>query len=156
LGRLWQDSHHRGIKNARSNGHDANAMGSKLAGDRQGHAGDPGLGGRVRGLADLAFEGGDRSSVNDHTPFALGIRRVLYHEASCEAYDIERPDQVDLDDTLKALQGYWSLPANDPFRSGDPGTIDHNVETAKPLLHLGQGALNIPTLGDVHLNKKPV
>ena len=54
--------------------HDADADAREVARDRQRHADDAALGGRVGGLADLAVEGGDRRGVDDDAALAVGER----------------------------------------------------------------------------------
>ena len=57
---------------------DADAEAAEVAGHRQRHAGDAGLGRGVGDLADLALERGDRRGVDDHAALAvLGL--VLRH-----------------------------------------------------------------------------
>src|SRR4029453_8217733 len=49
---------HRGVEDPGGDRHHPDADPGQLAGDRQGHAGHPGLAGRLGGLADLALQGG--------------------------------------------------------------------------------------------------
>ena len=49
--------------------------GREVARDRQRHADDAALRGRVGGLADLAVEGGDRGGVDDHAALAVARAR---------------------------------------------------------------------------------
>src|SRR5215510_4637364 len=102
-GRLWQASDHGSIEDTGRDGHNANTVGGELAGKRQGHTSDSGFGSRVGRLANLAFKGGDRRSVDDNPTLALSIRSILHHEDGCQTYDIERADQVNLDHPRKAL-----------------------------------------------------
>src|SRR5215471_5180131 len=102
-GRLWQASDHGSIEDAGRNGYDANTVGGELAGNRQGHTSDSGFGSRVGWLANLAFKGGNRRSVDDNTALALSIGGILHHEDCCQTYDIECADQVNLDHPRKAL-----------------------------------------------------
>ena len=49
-----------GLEQARRDRHHAHAEAAEIAGHREGHAGDAGLGRRVGDLSDLPLEGGDR------------------------------------------------------------------------------------------------
>ena len=62
---LGQRAEQRRLEQAGRDGADPDELARQVAGDRQRHADDAALGRRVRGLADLALEGGDRRGVDD-------------------------------------------------------------------------------------------
>src|SRR5437016_8013135 len=89
----------RRLEDARRDRHHADAELGEIARDRQRHAHDAALRCGVGGLPDLAIECGDRRRVDDHAALAGRARRLFSHLAGDEADTVERPDQVDLDDT---------------------------------------------------------
>ena len=69
---LRQRAQHRRAENARRDRQHADAEWREFARRRQRQRGDAALGRRIGGLADLAFEGGDRSGRDDHAALAVG------------------------------------------------------------------------------------
>ena len=95
-----------GGEQARRDGQDPDPEAAQIASHRQAHTGDRGLGRRVGDLSDLAFEGGDRSGVDDDAAlFGLIVHRiVLAHLPSGEPADIEGADQVEVDALAEGVQ----------------------------------------------------
>ena len=120
----------------------------ELAGDRQRHADDAALGGRVGRLADLALEGGDRGRVDEHPP--LLVHRVERgHRRGRHPDHIERADEVDLDDLAERRQRHRrAVLADHPGGRPDAGAADHHPQRPEPgrQVHRGRDGVRI---GDV-------
>jgi hypothetical protein len=86
--------HHRRLENAGRDRHDADAVAGKLAGDRQGHADNPALGGGIGGLADLPVEGGNRGRVDDDAALAFRIRLLFWIAAAASRIMLKVPTRL--------------------------------------------------------------
>ena len=54
-------------------------------------------------LSDLTFECGDRCGVDHHAALAFRIRLVLAHVFRADAIDVERRDQIQIDDAAEVV-----------------------------------------------------
>jgi len=63
---------HRSLENTRSNRHHTYAIARQVTRHGQRQPDYAGLGGAIRGLANLAVIGSNRCGVNDHTTLAAG------------------------------------------------------------------------------------
>ncbi len=106
---------------------------------------------RVRGLADLALEGGDGGGVDDHSPLPL-LRLGGLHSRRGEAQDVEGADEVDHDHPLEVLEGQRAGSSQDPARCDDARAVDSRAERAK-LLSLGHGGGDLLRIGNVGRNE---
>ena len=129
-GFLGKAHEHRGEEEPRRDRHDADGLVGEVARGRERQAHDAALGGRVGGLPDLAFEGGDRGGVDDHPALAgEGIR--LDHLLGGEAQDVEGADEVDHDDAGELLQGHGALAAQNAAGGADARAADGDVQPAE-------------------------
>ena len=128
-------------------------MAGQLAGDGQGHADDAALGRRIRCLADLTFEGGHARGVDDHAAVTGRRRRILRHGRRCQTDDVERADQVDLDDLREARKRMRSGPAEDTFGYGDARALKGTVQAAEGLHRVVHRVLDACFIGDVGGNE---
>ena len=85
------------MEDARRDGVDADAELGEFARRRQGERSDAALGGGIGGLADLAFEGGNRCGREDDAALAVGECAQALHVGGREPHRVEGADQIDLD-----------------------------------------------------------
>ena len=125
----------------------------ELARDRQRHARDRGLGGGVRGLADLAFEGRDRGGVDDHAALAIGGGRVVLHDGRGGLVAQERADEIDVHDAREEIAGHRAVLAEHAARADDAGAIDQQVDAAHGRARGFHGGVHFGFRGDVALGE---
>ena len=101
---LGHAKEHGRAKDARCNGHVADAVACQVAGDGQGHAHHATLGCAVGGLADLAVVGSDAGGGNQHSALTGGLRLVLAHGLGGQADHVEAADEVDGDGLAEQCQ----------------------------------------------------
>src|SRR3954452_4885228 len=100
---LRQTLEHRRQEQPRCDGDDPDQLVGEVARDRQRHADDAALGGRVRSLSDLPLERGDRRGVDDDP--ALAVYRLGGQDPlGGQPDDVERADQVHADDPAELLE----------------------------------------------------
>ena len=112
---------HRGLDQPRRDGVDRHPEGPQFLGHRLSVADDPGLGGAVVGLAELAAQAVDRGDVDDPARF------LLLEQRGGVAGEIEVALEVDLEDPVPLLLGH--LPA-DPVPV-HPGVVDKDIDAAE-------------------------
>ena len=140
----------RGVDQARGDRVDANADSRKVTGDRQGHADDAALRGRVGALSDLAVERGGGRHVDDGAAAAVVVDRVgLGHRSSRAGQHVERADQVDPDHELERVQVERLVVAVDRATGvPDAGGVDERTKRT----HLrGGGDRSIGVVGGRHI-----
>src|SRR5258706_13659524 len=71
---------HRRLEGTGRNGYAAAAESRKFPRNRQGHAGDGGLGRGVGRLTDLPLESSDRRGMDDEPPLAVRHRNIVLHK----------------------------------------------------------------------------
>src|SRR5258708_11472370 len=142
------------IKNSRSNGHDANTVAGDFARDRQGHAHDATLGGRVRGLTDLAIKCRDRSRVDNHTALAPRVWLVFSHSRNGQANSVKGANQIDADDFLEASQAVNTGFADDFLSNADTRAVDQNMQATALLNSGAHRRLDRLFVGNICLRKK--
>ena len=125
----------------------------ELARDGQRHARDAGLGGRVGGLADLAFEGGDRRGVDDHAALAIGVRRVRLHDGRGGLVAQERADEVDVHDPREEVAGHGAILAEHAARADDARAVHQQVDAAHGGARGFHGRVHFGLRGDVALGE---
>ena len=110
--------------------HHADAVARELAGDRQRHADEPALRGRVRRLPDLPVERRHRRGVDDHAALAFGVRRCLRHRVGGKPRHVERADQVDVDRARETRERVRPVLAEHLLAVHDAGAVDEPVQSA--------------------------
>src|SRR6185437_130670 len=86
----------------------ADTQRAQIACHRQTHSSDTGLGSGIGDLTYLAFEGGDGGRVDDDTTlFILGL--IANHVRRGEPADVERCDQIEVDDLTKLIEAVRSV-----------------------------------------------
>ena len=102
---------------------------AEVAGNGQGHAHNPALGGRVGRLAYLAIEGGGGRHVDDSATAAVCVHRLcLGHCGGGATQYVEGADKVNLDDKTELVQVQWHIAAVD----GPPGSTQAGGVHAGP------------------------
>ena len=136
-----------GLEQAGGDGADADQLTRQVAGDRQGHADDTALGRRVRCLADLTVERRHRGRVDDDALLAvdrLGLGDALGRQPD----DVERADQVDLDDLAEPGQRERTVLAQGLDGVADAGAVDVDADRPHRLGGV-QGGGDACFIGDV-------
>ena len=83
---------------------------------------------RVRRLADLALEGGDRCRVDDDAALAVIVeRRGAAHGGGGQPEHVEAADQVDADDLLEIGERHRSFAADDARAGRDARAVDQDA-----------------------------
>ena len=112
------------------------------------HARDAGLGGRVRDLADLTLERGDRRGVDDDAALVvLGL--VLRHVPRLEPVEVERRDQVELDDPPEVVERVRAVLAERAHRDAAARGVHRDVQPAERVDRVGQRELDALVVDDV-------
>src|SRR5215210_3366020 len=122
-GIFWQTGHHRGVKDARGDGHDPDATAGELARDGEGKSDDATFGRGVGHLPDLAVESGHACRVDDDTALSALRGIAADHSLGGEPDDVEGADEVDLHDLRERVQRVRSFSSEDLLRAGDPGAV---------------------------------
>ena len=132
--RIGQGGEQRRLEDAGRDGHDADPQLREIARDRQRHADDAALRGRVGGLADLAVEGRDRGGIDDDTPrspSAVGV--FLAMMAATSRMQLKVP-----------MRFTWMTRVNSSSLAGpalpkvfiggaDAGAVDEHVDAAQAI-----------------------
>src|SRR5207245_1408732 len=128
----------------------ANAELRQVARGRDGHSVYAALGGRVRDLADLALEGGDRGGVDDHAALAVLVDGVgLGDRVGGQAHDVEGAEQVDGDDGAEQLQIVRAVLGQDAPGPADTGAVHHDAQRHTGFDDLRDRGRNLIVAGDV-------
>ena len=122
---------------------------------RQHHADDPGLGGGVGGLTQLALAGGDRGGRDDHSALAVVERLGGGHISGGQAQQIEAADQVDLDDLCEVVERHRPAAPDDALGRRDAGAVDQDSRRAMSLAGLPDSGLGRIGAGHVAGDAKP-
>ena len=137
-----------GGEQARRNRQHPDAQRAEVARHGQAHARDPGLGGGVGHLADLAFEGGDGGGVDDHAAFLVfGV--VGAHVGGGKAADVEGRHQVQVDDGSETVQAVRAGLAQRALGDRAAGRGEHDVQTTEGLDRGIQCLFGLGEVGDV-------
>ena len=144
-----EPGHHRCSKDSRSNRHDTYAALCKFTRGRESKADDSGLGGRIRGLSDLPFIGGDRGCVDDHTALAIHFRFVAHHGRRGESQHIEGADQIDGDSLRERHKGVRSVPAHDSLAWCNSRAIHQAMQSSETLAGGVDRLLSVRFLRDI-------
>src|SRR6478735_1037893 len=129
---LGQRAQQRRLEQPRRDRADTDQFAGQVAGDRQRHADNATLGRRVRGLPDLALEGGDGRGVDDDAAF-LADRFVLGDPLGREPQHVERADEVDLDGLGEPVQRERSVLAQGLGCAADACAVDVDPQRAQRL-----------------------
>jgi hypothetical protein len=121
----------------------------QFARHRQGHADHATLGGRIRGLTDLAFVGGDAGGVDDHAALAVFARRVVLHDLGGGLGHVEAADQVHHHGAGELLERHCAFLAQHASRAEDAGAVDRGIEPAEEVPGRVQVGLHAGLVGDV-------
>ena len=146
---LRQAAEQRRQEQAGRDGEHTDAELRKLARDRQGHADDAALRGRIGGLPDLAVIGRDRSGVDHDAALAACKRLQLRHRRCRKPQHVEGADQVDLDNPLEIGKRVRRVAADHALGNTDAGAIDQHARRAVRLGGLRDGSLRRGGIGDV-------
>ena len=125
---LGQRRHHRRFEYSGSDGDHADAKSGKLPCDGQNETGYAGFAGRIGGLADLTFEGGDGGGSHDDAPFAIVARLIDGHGCGRQSQNIERADEIDFDRTAKGIEAVGALTADDALGMQHSGAMNNPVK----------------------------
>jgi hypothetical protein len=147
---LGQLLHQRRLEQARRDRADADAVLREVARQRQRHAHEAGLAGRVGLLADLAVERGHRRRQHHHAAFAAFERRLRGDARRRQPNDVVGADEVDADDALEVLQRR-RLPvlADDAPGGADAGDVHDDARGAVRRLGALDGVRDAGAVGDV-------
>ena len=104
---------------------------------------------RVRGLADLALVGRDRSGADDDAALAVLQRLKVLHRGAGEPHRVERADQIDGDDALEIGERHRPVAADDAFGRADAGAVDQDARRAVVGGGLGERGFGCGGAGDV-------
>ena len=129
---------------------------AEFAGDRQRQGDDAALGCGVRGLTDLTVEGGDRRRVHDHAALATFAWCVLAHRGRSQPDDVERADEIDLNDAREVFEGLDAFSPEHPLGGGNPGSVDQTIEVAELLKREADRGKHFVLVGDVGLHETRV
>ena len=129
----------------------------RVAGHRQRHPGDTGLGGRVGDLTDLSLEGGDRCGVDDHATLSVLVGFVPGHRRRLETVEIERRHEIEVDHRAELIEAVRLAVLVERLLA-DPaaGDVHPDVEATEGLDHLGDGLFGAVEIGDVTFEEQPV
>src|SRR5215469_1531556 len=116
----------RGVDDPRADRVHADPDRRKIARRRNGHADDAALGGRVGQLPSLALETCNRGCVDDHAPLTVSVSRLCLGHCGCaNAHQVERADQVHLDDFAERCAIVRrAIAADGPLRPADASAVD--------------------------------
>jgi len=85
-----------------------------------------------------------------HTALAVLVGLVLLHALGGEADDVERADQVDLDDPVENAEVVRALAADGAHRHGDSGAVDDGLDgTARVVDGASDGGAHLVLVGNV-------
>src|SRR5271168_521192 len=127
----------------------ADAQRPEVACHGQAHARDSGFGRGVGDLPDLALERRDRRGVDDDAAL-LVLGFVLAHVAGRQPADIERGDEVEIDDRLEGLEIVRTGFRHGPLRDAATGRGHRDVQAAEFVDRGLQRFLGSGEVGDVH------
>jgi hypothetical protein len=102
------------------------AEAAEIARHREGHPGNAGFGRCVGNLADLPFERGDGSGIDDHAALAV-FRLVSRHVKCLQTVQVESPDQVQLNRAPENIQWVRAFPGQGAARCAAARSIDRDV-----------------------------
>mmetsp|Transcript_6471 Transcript_6471/g.14938 ORF Transcript_6471/g.14938 Transcript_6471/m.14938 type:complete len:219 (+) Transcript_6471:162-818(+) len=143
-GLLWERLQQRCQEQTGRNGVHADAKLGEVTSDRQGHANDRPLRGRVSDLAHLAVHGRDRGCVDDDTPLVLRVHFPGCHTLGRETHDIEGSDQVHINHLAEQVKGVGALLwVVDLLCDPNARTVHSDIERAPLFL------CNVQGLGDI-------
>jgi acyl-CoA synthetase (AMP-forming)/AMP-acid ligase II len=125
-----------GREQAGSNGHDPYPQPAEIPGHRQAHARDAGLSRGVGYLPDLPLEGGDRRRVDDDAALPFPVRLVLAHVPGLQPVEVERPDQVELDELAEVGEWQRAVAADGALAETAARGVHRDVQAA---VRLGRG-----------------
>src|SRR6266436_3887814 len=127
-GRLRQSREQGSVEEPRRDGAYANAELRQISGDRQRHADDAALGGRVGGLAYLSVEGRDGGGVDHDAAFAFLVGLIPGHVRGGEPDAVEGADQVDLDHSREDREIGGAALAVGLLGCADARAVDQHVD----------------------------
>ena len=149
----------RGVEDARQDRVDADGFARQVAGDRQGHADNTGLGGGIGSLADLAVLSRNGRRVDDRAAVTVRQRVQRHHAGSGLGDAAERADQVDLDDQVELvgrerldLTGFL-VAAGGLDGVADAGAIHQDALLADGLARRGESCVDAGFVGHVALGE---
>ena len=94
-------------------------------------------------MADLTVFGGDRGGVDDGAAHAVNVGRVVTHGRRGQTTDVERADQVDLDDLAVEIEivrgGVLAVFADGARRPTDAGAVDRAPQRCHGLCSFDRG-----------------
>ena len=125
LGR--QRREHRGLEQSGRDRDDPDLALGQLAGDRQGHADNAALGGRVGRLPDLAVEGGHRRGVDDDAAL-LAVESASSIRSAASRITLNVPIRLISTTRRNSSSGNGPLLADDLGRWRDAGAVDDDAQ----------------------------
>src|SRR2546425_6739221 len=147
--RIGQGREKRGVENAGRDRHHADPELGEVARNRERHAHNAALRGRVGSLADLAVEGRDRRGIDDDPALTLGPWGVLRHERGAESDAVEGADEVHLDDAGELFELRRTRSPDGFHRRADASAVDEHVEAAEAVPSGLEGRAYLVTARDV-------
>mmetsp|Transcript_6315 Transcript_6315/g.25625 ORF Transcript_6315/g.25625 Transcript_6315/m.25625 type:complete len:609 (+) Transcript_6315:468-2294(+) len=151
---LGHAEQHRRAEDARRDRHVADAVAGQVARDRQGHADDAALGGRIGRLANLAVVGRDRGGRDQHAALTGGLGLVLGHGLGGQTDHVEAANQVDRDRLREAGQRMGTVLADGLDRGCDARAV-HEAHQLAQARGGGHGRLAVGLLADIALDEQP-